>query len=926
MIDFREIYKIQSEVKVLKETMPTKLDKAGGIITKDLQINNYLKLNAWPSYGSGTINIWADKNGSGTLDIDGASDLRLDSHLVYHVGRKPTWSDVGAIQAGNWRTNGGQDLLVHNKRALVGLENGTLHLSYGDDFTNVMVNNYKVFHEGHKPQWSEIEGKPATFAPGAHSHDDRYFTETEANSRFALTSHTHTYDKFGISNTDSTTKKGISLYGGASSAQPEYGLMFSGTAGSGTHGAVTGDWATYFTMAGATTRGWIFKQGTNNVASISGTGVITGADVKVGSHLVYHAGRKPHWNDIQGKPDISSGAHSHDDRYFTESEINTKLSEKAKRVYLNGQCQTASYRKSVIALCKLAGTNISHDSFSIGTISFHRTNGLSGGIQAQVSIEDQYSGDMVVNASITHNAFGGYIKGCTFKYNNIWYGGIEFYFSDAELSHIEFIGNSNFGIFAKDYDDTRSGEPVVNQEIKDSLNTTTKVNYTGHFKFNDRSVFHEGHKPTWSEVDGKPTSFTPATHTHDDRYYTESEMNTKLSAKLGNAGGTLTGAVSSNSIIKHIKGGAGSVIANGTSRTMTFASTTLGDHLFGGNNVSNDNEISEYIRIGVNKLQYTTGGSSYDIFHTGHKPTWSEVDGKPTSFTPASHTHDDRYYTESEINSKLDGETKNAKHLGTSNLNDIKTPGHYYQDANVNTSTERNYPTLNAGALQVYKAAGIIQVYRRYHTGESYQRSFYSNTWTGWIKKAYYGMDSMKVEAHFEGGGLRIPHTTGEKYVYYNYNNAGKGWGMYFNNNGVGWYDWHSNRTVLQYSISENKLITWRPLRAAGGIVNSYSNFKAYVEVVDNDDKVIMKRNYDYNLDNFNVATSKSGDFIIDNSEVNIKAFNNMRVNPKVGYNTDTKENTDGKIIETDLTKLLMSLVCEVKELKNKIKILEAVK
>ena len=40
---------------------------------------------------------------------------------------------------------------------------------------------------------------------------------------------------------------------------------------------------------------------------------------------------------------------------------------------------------------------------------------------------------------------------------------------------------------------------------------------------------------------------------------------------------------------------------------------------------------------------------------------WANVTGKPGSFTPSSHTHDDRYYTESEINSKLGGKA-NTNH------------------------------------------------------------------------------------------------------------------------------------------------------------------------------------------------------------------------------------------------------------------------
>lgn len=34
-------------------------------------------------------------------------------------------------------------------------------------------------------------------------------------------------------------------------------------------------------------------------------------------------------------------------------------------------------------------------------------------------------------------------------------------------------------------------------------------------------------------------------------------------------------------------------------------------------------------------------------------PTWNEVTGKPSTFPPSGHNHDDRYYTKSEVDSKL---------------------------------------------------------------------------------------------------------------------------------------------------------------------------------------------------------------------------------------------------------------------------------
>lgn len=37
---------------------------------------------------------------------------------------------------------------------------------------------------------------------------------------------------------------------------------------------------------------------------------------------------------------------------------------------------------------------------------------------------------------------------------------------------------------------------------------------------------------TWNKISGKPVSYTPSSHTHDDRYYTESETETFLQSKM----------------------------------------------------------------------------------------------------------------------------------------------------------------------------------------------------------------------------------------------------------------------------------------------------------------------------------------------------------------------------------------------------------
>jgi hypothetical protein len=64
--------------------------------------------------------------------------------------------------------------------------------------------------------------------------------------------------------------------------------MFAKTSNFSTHGAVTGDWATYFTMNDGAGRGWIFTKGTNNIASINNDGIATFSGVGNGNTYIQH--------------------------------------------------------------------------------------------------------------------------------------------------------------------------------------------------------------------------------------------------------------------------------------------------------------------------------------------------------------------------------------------------------------------------------------------------------------------------------------------------------------------------------------------------------------------------------------------------------------------------------------------------------------
>lgn len=146
---------------------------------------------------------------------------------------------------------------------------------------------------------------------------------------------------------------------------------------------------------------------------------------------------------------------------FTEDNV-------TKRVDLRRSVQTTSYRRSVIALCEVTNDNPSFNSYSIGSISFHRSNGLQGPAMIIVGMEKRYNTTKANYISLALSFGPKDIRPCTFLYNGVKYADIEFFFSNAEFHHVEFNGATNFDIFGLDYYDTRG--TILNYEVYNSLN------------------------------------------------------------------------------------------------------------------------------------------------------------------------------------------------------------------------------------------------------------------------------------------------------------------------------------------------------------------------------------------------------------------------------------------------------------------------
>lgn len=172
----------------------------------------------------------------------------------------------------------------------------------------------------------------------------------------------------------------------------------------------------------------------------------------------------------------------------------------------------------------------------------------------------------------------------------------------------------------------------------------------------------------WGKLKEK---FAPKSHSHDDRYYTEAEMDGKLNSKVNN------NEAGANGLINKLSTAGG--IPND-------ATVFISQH--------NDGETASYYRRPISTLWTYIKGKADGVYQpkgsyavSGHTHddryyTETEINAKLDGKSNTGHTHDDRYYTESEIDSKLSGKANsNHSHYSITTVADNRstntTPNDY---------------------------------------------------------------------------------------------------------------------------------------------------------------------------------------------------------------------------------------------------------
>ena len=141
--------------------------------------------------------------------------------------------------------------------------------------------------------------------------------------------------------------------------------------------------------------------------------------------------------------------------------------------------------------------------------------------------------------------------------------------------------------------------------------------------------------------------------------------------------------------------------------------------------------------------QDTGGGNSFG--RVKFSTIWNYIKGKADgtyqpkgSYAASGHVHDDRYYTENEMNAKLSAKAENIVLAYNSNLDNVTTPG-FYSCGGGNSISNKPTGTDAIGLIVTHNASGdyYTQILTTSSNANTYRRTCLNGTWSGWTQDKY---------------------------------------------------------------------------------------------------------------------------------------------------------------------------------------------
>ena len=261
------------------------------------------------------------------------------------------------------------------------------------------------------------------------------------------------------------------------------------------------------------------------------------------------------------------------------------------------------------------------------------------------------------------------------------------------------------------------------------------------------------------ELDALFAGKSNSSHIHDDRYYTETEVDTLLDGKVNRSGDTMTG----NLTIKNMDlDNTDQSRANTTERDFILtdknnkvvgyfgnimAPNGLINTYIGGRRFNGGTEVSNYLYLKIdkdfNKTVEVSDPSAWrsaigvtdaikSISRSGTTFTATRLDGSTFTFTQ----QDNNTTYNFSGTTFYSGNSNTADH----DANSIVKNGHYYYTSN-GPATSLGAST-NDGALysQSYSDVWVAQIAQDYRNGNLFTRGKNNGTWQSWKAVSYYTM------------------------------------------------------------------------------------------------------------------------------------------------------------------------------------------